>query len=343
MLPPFGGGQLKKTVEGVSTVANGGSYGVDSKGNDTLQFSVEDANAGDYIKAGLFGKYALDNAKEYANRGYKSLNAKQTQMYKEANVPYKELLDYIEQKLTTKEAKISYIENKDLNENQKWGIYKYDILSNTERKDGGSQLSDAEYMINNGMTKKQYIDMYNMAQKNNLNIPTEKEYKELKENEISINNYMDYKSKTKQYQKDIDKIQVLLNSNYSNKEIKSLYESEIKSKNDISYDIISKSGIDDFNNSTNTSNNSSNGYSSDGKKYKGFNMVGTKVYNYVNSMNITYNQKLLLLGMQYNLTSTEKTKLANYVNSMKLKKQEKLDIYEKLSGFTVYKDGRVTW
>ena len=345
LLPPFGGGQLKKTVEGISTVANGGSYGVDSKGNDTLQFPIENPNAGDYLKAGLFGKYALDNAKEYSNRGYKSLNAKQTKIYKEAQIPYKELLDYIDAGLTKKEDKISYIENKELSDNQKWGIYKYDILSNTERKDGGSQLSDAEYMINHGMTKSQYIDMYNKAQKNNLDIPTQKEYKELKENGININNYMDYKSKTKESKKDKDKIQVLINSNYSNNEIKSLYESEIKNKNDVTYDIISKSGINikeylKYKQQEFESDKKDDGTTT-GKTVSG--SKKTKVYNYVNNMNISYNQKLLLLGLQYNLTSEEKTKLANYVNNMNVSKQDKLDIYEKFSGFTVYKDGRVTW
>ena len=335
LVPPFAGGQLKKTTEGVSTVSKGGSYSVDSKGNETLQFPVENANAGDYVKAGLFGKYALDNAKEYANRGYKSLNAKQTQIYKEAKIPYKELLDYIDQGLTSKEDKISYIDEQDLNENQKWGIYKYDIISNTERKDGGSQLSDAEYMINNGMTKNQYINMYNTAQKYNIDIPTEEEYNSLKQKGISINHYMDYKVKEKQYKnengvlKDKDKIQILINSNYSNKEIKAIYEDQIKNTNDAKYNIMDKAGVD----------------IKEYLKYKqqDFDSNKSKVYNYVNNMKINYNQKLLLLGMQYSLTSDEKTKLANYVNTMNISKQDKLDIYSKIKGFKVYDNGRVTW
>lgn len=360
LLPPFGGGQLKKTVEGVSTVANGGSYGVDSKGNDTLQFPVENPNVGDYLKAGLFGKYALEHAKEYSNRGYKSLNAKQTQIYKEAQIPYKELLDYIDKDLKKNEDKISYIESQNLNDNQKWGIYKYDILSNTERKDGGSQLSDAEYMIKNGMTKGQYIDMYNKAQKNNLDIPTEKEYKKLTKNGIKINDYMDFKVKEKQETqkkkkngelkesqslKDKDRIQILLDSKYSDKETKAIYETQIKNAKDVTYDILDKSGIDikeylKYKQQEFESDKKDDGTTT-GKAVSG--SKKTKVYSYVNNMNISYNQKLLLLSLQYNLTSVEKTKLANYVNNMDLSKQDKLDIYEKLSGFTVYKDGRVTW
>ena len=89
LLPPFGGGQIKKSVEGIQTVAQGGSYGVDSKGEETLQFPVENANVGDYIKAGIFGKYALPLAKDYANSGYKRLNAKDTKGYKDTKIPYK--------------------------------------------------------------------------------------------------------------------------------------------------------------------------------------------------------------------------------------------------------------
>lgn len=360
LLPPFGGAQAKKTIEGIGTVANGGSYGIDSKGEETLQFPVENANLKDYLKAALFGKYSLDNAKEYSNRNYKSLNAKQTKIYKEASIPYKELLEYIDKGLKKKEEKIAYLETQDLNEQQKWGIYKYDILSNTERDDGGSQLSDAEYMISNGLSKNEFINIYNKAQNNNIDIPTETEYKKMKKSGINLNNYIDYKIEVKnqtqvkrdrgeltqkQDLKNKDKIQILLDSKYSDKEITSIYENYIKNAKDTQYDIISKSGINikeylkykqqEFE-SDKKEDGTTTGKTISGSKKK-------KEYSYVNSMNITYEQKLLLLGMNYTLTNKEQTKLANYVNNMKLTKQEKLDIYEKLSGFKVYKNGRVTW
>lgn len=360
LLPPFGGAQAKKTIEGIGTVANGGSYGIDSKGEETLQFPVENANLKDYLKAALFGKYSLDNAKEYSNRNYKSLNAKQTKIYKEASIPYKELLEYIDKGLKKKEEKIAYLETQDLNEQQKWGIYKYDILSNTERDDGGSQLSDAEYMISNGLSKNEFINIYNKAQNNNIDIPTETEYKKMKKSGINLNNYIDYKIEVKnqtqvkrdrgeltqkQDLKNKDKIQILLDSKYSDKEITAIYENYIKNAKDTQYDIISKSGINikeylkykqqEFE-SDKKEDGTTTGKTISGSKKK-------KEYSYVNSMNITYEQKLLLLGMNYTLTNKEQTKLANYVNNMKLTKQEKLDIYEKLSGFKVYKNGRVTW
>ena len=160
LLLPFGGGQVRKTVEGVGTILAGGSYGVDSEGKETLKFPVEKANLGTYMKAGIFGKYALPEAKSYADNNYKSLNAKQTEMYKYANLPYKQLLEYTNSKLKKKEDKIKYLQDQNWTEQQKWGIFKYDILNNTERDDGGSQLKDAEYIISTGTSKTEFMKSY---------------------------------------------------------------------------------------------------------------------------------------------------------------------------------------
>lgn len=63
-LPPFGGGQAKKTIEGLSTFLKGGSYGVSSKGKETLQYPVKQ-NIPNAIRSTLFGKYSTEGAKKY--------------------------------------------------------------------------------------------------------------------------------------------------------------------------------------------------------------------------------------------------------------------------------------
>ena len=80
---PLGGGQVKKAVEGITTVSKGGSFGVDSQGRDTLQFPVE-KTPGNYAKATIFGKYALPTAKDYIDSGFKSLSGANTEKYKDA-------------------------------------------------------------------------------------------------------------------------------------------------------------------------------------------------------------------------------------------------------------------
>ncbi|GEM_PF-2467589 len=80
---PFGGGQVKKAVEGISTLNKGGSFGIDSQGRDTLQFPTE-KTVGNYAKASLFGKYSLPTAKDYIDSGFKSLSGANTEKYKDA-------------------------------------------------------------------------------------------------------------------------------------------------------------------------------------------------------------------------------------------------------------------
>lgn len=61
-------------------------------------------------------------------------------------------------------------------------------------------------------------------------------------------------------------------------------------------------------------------------------------------MNITREQKLILLGMQYKLSNSERTELANLINKLpNTSKDEKMKLYEKMQGFTVYKNGTIKW
>ena len=145
--------------------------------------------------------------------------------------------------------------------------------------------------------------------------------------------------------KDKDKLEILLNSNYSSKEKSAIYENYILSSTNTTYPLLKKSGIDideymkylqqDF-----KSDKKENGTTS-GKTVRG--SAKRKTYEYVNSMNISYEQKLLLLGTQYKLNNAERTKLYNYVKTLDYSQEEMQKVFEKLQGFTVYKNGRVTW
>ena len=84
LIPPVGGGQIKKAVEGISTVAQGGEFYYDNNGNKNLKYPVEDKTLGKYVKAAVFGKGALSEAQNYYESGSPSLNAKQTQNYYKA-------------------------------------------------------------------------------------------------------------------------------------------------------------------------------------------------------------------------------------------------------------------
>lgn len=81
ILTPFGGGQLKKIGETARNAVQGGSFGMDSDGNQTLRFAVDNDPLSIGLSA-LFGQYSVGNSGDYVESGFKSLSAKPTNAYK---------------------------------------------------------------------------------------------------------------------------------------------------------------------------------------------------------------------------------------------------------------------
>lgn len=84
-LPPYGGGQLKKAVEGVTAFAQGGSYVRDNNGKKQLQYPIEYQTAGQVAmnlpRAVLFGKTSNKYGREWVDNGFGSYSAKATEAY----------------------------------------------------------------------------------------------------------------------------------------------------------------------------------------------------------------------------------------------------------------------
>ena len=83
ILPPFAGGQVKKAIEGIQTVWEGGSYKKDKGGNDLLRFRT-DQTGFDYAQAALFGPWALPEGRENVAQGFPVLSKDHTAAYKNA-------------------------------------------------------------------------------------------------------------------------------------------------------------------------------------------------------------------------------------------------------------------
>lgn len=86
VFPPFGGNQVSKIWKGVKAYIEGGSYSVNSDGNDILQYPVYNDEEGDFwsvVQAMFMGKSSLDEAQEWVNDGFDSLSAKQTAVYQD--------------------------------------------------------------------------------------------------------------------------------------------------------------------------------------------------------------------------------------------------------------------
>ena len=203
-------------------------------------------------------------------------------------------------------------------------------------KKNSAKIGDIEYYKDG---KGKWVKLTEEEKEKNKNISTEtyatykqKIYKETQDKDRTLKN--------------TDKIQILLNSKYSEKEIGAIYENYIKSESDIEYNIMKTAGIDTkeylkYKQQEFTSDKKDDGTLA-GKTIS--KSKQNKVVEYLNSMKITGNQRLLLYAIQgYSTTSSQKKQLANYVQGLKLDKETKLKLYDKFSGFTVYKSGRVTW
>ena len=83
LLLPFGGGAVKKALEGAATVYAGGSYSLDKNGEKILQFPTYGQSPRDWAQAMLFGKFSLKTAQEWADDDYNSLNADETKVFEE--------------------------------------------------------------------------------------------------------------------------------------------------------------------------------------------------------------------------------------------------------------------
>lgn len=83
LLLPFGGGAVKKALEGAATVYAGGRYSLDKNGEKILQFPTYGQSPRDWAQAMLFGKSSLKTAQEWADDDYNSLNADETKVFEE--------------------------------------------------------------------------------------------------------------------------------------------------------------------------------------------------------------------------------------------------------------------
>lgn len=81
LLPPFGGGQVKKIAEGAAALQKGGSYTMDSQGRDVLQYPVYTDNPLEVAEAVVFGKTTTPGGREWIESGFKNTNATQTAVY----------------------------------------------------------------------------------------------------------------------------------------------------------------------------------------------------------------------------------------------------------------------
>ena len=144
--------------------------------------------------------------------------------------------------------------------------------------------------------------------------------------------------------KQSDKIQALIDSNYTDNDKSKIYSNYIN-KEDDNYKYIESTGI----NINKYLNYKLQNFESDRKndgtlQGESKRNKKDKVVKYLNSMDITGSQRLLLYAMQgYKTDNKQKNQLVKYVKSLDLDNKGKLELFNKFSGFKVYKNGKITY
>lgn len=221
-----------------------------------------------------------------------------------------------------------------------------------------SLLNNKDYKNLNNNEKASIIneivsDSYSKAKYDVLEIDS-KEYLKTREilKNVSPSTYYNYKIITKGLKKDNDKIDKLVNSNYSNNEKTVLYETYILSDSDTKYPIIKNTFTENGLNITKYLQYKLQKFTSDKKDdgtVNGKSITGSKkdkVFDYIDSIKgATYTQKLILYALEYKPSSaSDREIIENHVRNLPNKTaKEKIEIMSKFAGVTVYKNDSYTY
>ena len=313
-LLPTGAAQVWKTVQGLDAVANGGSYKYSKDGELKMQFPIENPDIIDYAKAGLFGKYSLDEAKTYIDSGFKTLTQKQAETYQEMNLPYAEYMEYIE---GITEAKR---DAKNIGESQTEAVYDYIYnlpLSDEDKNTllNGNLGNSNTIKDDNGYIK--YVDSRNKTywyDENNNELYNRNYHKvdvskleELTEysNEKDITNYGDYNSLEEFNYANNNPEKYLAITQITDYKTFNEYKSYIQDIEDEYSELMATT-------------------SSSKQKTAISNQKKAAIRKYINSLNLNKYQKLMLekLGAGYSIKNYH-SYLHSYINDLNVSKEEK--------------------
>lgn len=149
--PVLGLNQIRKTIGGLKTMQEGGSYKQSSDG-EKLQFAVDTKDPASWVQAALFGKWATPGGQKYVEDGFKPLSAKRTEMQREMQQQFgttpKAYFDTFQNinKAETREGKVSALKSSGLTDAEKEYIYKREIFT------GKTQIEDFDKMRSFGLS-----------------------------------------------------------------------------------------------------------------------------------------------------------------------------------------------
>lgn len=339
---PFGGGQLKKTVEGASMYFNNkdvkGSY--TNKGD--LRFEVKDAPLS-VAQNLLFGQYSSKAAREYFAKGYAPIDSKTIKKLQKQNLTVDEYRKYEDNysSLKTKSGKkINDIKSDKVNGKSVSGSASakkaYLIMNSNFSK------KEKNYMLSKLTTSNKYPKVNDLEKLPNdkniykfyysMNNDSRKEFnKELNNLDISADKLCDYYLTRKKYNKEyvsgfakskmVDYIQ---NSNLNENTKWYLYNKDYGSE---SLELLKNTfsiKTSDYFNVMKYAEKIKNEYSGEKQSRLRKNMI----YQYINNLKISARQKIVLFKQAGYTTSTGKASMYDYINNLNLSAIEKQEIWD---------------
>jgi hypothetical protein len=152
---PFGGGQVKKTLEGAAAIAQGGSFGYDKDGKAQLQYPLYRDNPADAITGAartlLFGKTSTAQAQDWIESGFKTLSGKRTEAYRNAiaaGASQREAFDAVNAIKGEKlHEKLTALAAAEVSEDVKASLY-YDLLASDKERETIDKIGNTGAVYN---------------------------------------------------------------------------------------------------------------------------------------------------------------------------------------------------
>lgn len=297
LLPPMGGGQIKKTIEGLSMYSDDKPIAGSYTDSGDLRFTADNSTWGK-IKAGIFGQYSSKSANDYIDSGFKSIKAKHIDELKGLEMNSTEYREY---QSNLKEAK----KIKDDNGYQKYfddkgNAYWYDekskIVYSSDYTKTSKSIKNLEKATQN-LSAYEYINNLDVT-KNKKNIMLNNAIKNKKSNNTDYSKFESYAEFDYSY-KNPDKYKVVKNM-YDFKEY-SKYSKEIK---DVKKEY----------------------------KYSKTDERKSAIFNYIDGLDLDVGQKLFLYKDAGYSIKDYKKEMFDYIDNLNVSKNEKTRIWNYIYG-----------
>lgn len=333
---PFGGGQLKKTIEGASMYTHdvAGSYTSTGK----LRFTAK-KDPLSVAQSLLFGQYSSKEAREYFNNGYAPLTEKQTKEFKELGVSMNTYRQYRTDLASLKEIKNDKDSNGKIVTGSGTGKKAYQIMNNDKYTDKEKQyllnnissseiktsIKDLNKIANNEDVYKHYFSLSKDNKKKYLNA--------IEKYNFDSYQLYDYSQTKKKYEEQYTSskakemvIDYLVSSDLSKDQKKYLYNQDYGSKENEKIFEAFNIDIDNYLNTMKYSSELKFDYQ--GNKYSDYRKQ--QAFKYIQNLNASVIEKAVLFKKAgYSITSY-KSYIYSYLNNLDISQSSKAELWNQL-------------